>query len=577
VAVEDVDTSGFPTVTVRLGVRDQNGVPVSDLAEEDFEIVEDGTQTHEPVTVNTEENPDAQVSLAIVIDLYKTMAGAPIETAQEATRNLLADLLDQPNDQDRAAFIGVHRDLSTDPDEIDEEHEVPFTNDRNRLLNVINFLHERLETQGPGTPLYDAVIKALHLTEASEPMGHRALIVMTDGADRGSVNEDSDTIQRASEAHIPVFTVGLSNSALDEQYLRRLAENTGGEYHTAETPDDFSPLFSNVLTTLRSQYVLTYESGLPEDGQAHNVLVRVRTPTGTEGVQEYRMETPGGAAEPPEDEPEEESAATSASPESAEATATPESGGGNEGEDDGDWIETVQDWVQENTLLAILGVAAVGLLFLALVVVVIIVIRRRGQGPTGYEEGRPSPEIPSYPETPPPGFGAEPDEAGTWGAPGTEFAGGETGFPQETVAEGAPPFGATPSEPPEMPPSPVPQPGFEPSAPDRTRILRREPQMPIVGLLIERDHPEHRLDIARPAVTIGRSQENDLVVDHSTVSRQHAQIKLEDGQFRVYDLGSTNGTFVGDQRVREPVALEDGATVRFGEKAFIFKVISLET
>ena len=569
VTVEEVDTSDFPTVRVRLGVRDQNGVPVPDLVEDNFEIVEDGIQTHRPVAVNTEENPDAQVSLAIVIDMYRTLEGNPIETAQEATRNLLSDLLDQPNDQDRAAFIGVHRDLSTDPAEIDEEYEVPFTNDRNRLLNVINFLHERLETQGPGTPLYDAVIKAIRMAEASEPMGHRALIVMTDGEDRESVSEDSDTIQRASEAHIPVFTVGLSNSALDEQYLRRLAENTGGTYHTAETPDDFSPLFSNVLTTLRSQYLLTYESGLAEDGQTHNVLVRVRTPTQTEGVQEYRMETPGGLAEEPETE---EEAAPTSEPGDDTPTAEPEPETEGQDEDD-DLIQNIQDWVQDNTLLAILGVAAIGLLFLALVVVVIIVIRRRGEA----QEGMPPPEVPSYPVTPPPSFEAEPDEAGTLGAPGPDFAETGSGSPH-TVAEGAPPFGESASELPERPPAapPFPQPEFQPSRADRTRILRREPQMPVVGLLIERDHPEHRLDVAKPVVTVGRSRENDLVVDHNTVSRQHASIKLEDDQFHLYDLGSTNGTFVEDDQVRAPVPLEDGVTVRFGEKAFIFKVIPLK-
>jgi VWFA-related protein len=547
-----------------MGVRDQNGVPVPDLAPEDFEIIEDGIETHKPATVNTEENPDAQVSLAIVIDMYKTMEGNPIETAQEATRDLLSDLLDQSNDQDRAAFVGVHRDLSTEPTEIDEDYEVPFTNDRNRLLNVINFLHERLETEGPGTPLYDAVIKAIRMAEASEPTGHRALIVMTDGEDRGSVSEDSDTIQRASEAHTPIFTVGLSNSSLDEQYLRRLAENTGGTYEAAETPEDFSALFSNVLTTLRTQYVLTYESGLPEDGQIHNVLVRVRTSTQTEGIQEYRMQTPGGLEEGTEDEPTPTS-------EPSDAVSTPEPEPVVEEEDEEkDLITKVRDWVQDNTLLAILVVAAIGLLFLALVVVVIIVIRRRGQ----VEEGMPPLEAPSYPAAPPPSFEAQPDEAGTWGAPATDFAGGGIAPPQETVAEGALPFGVPPSEPPGGPPAPPP---FQPSPADRTRILKREPKMRVVGLLIERHHPERRFDVAKQTVTVGRSRENDLVVDHNTVSRQHAAIKLEEDRFHLYDLGSTNGTFVGDDRVREPVALQDGMTVRFGEVAFIFKVVSLET
>jgi pSer/pThr/pTyr-binding forkhead associated (FHA) protein len=101
--------------------------------------------------------------------------------------------------------------------------------------------------------------------------------------------------------------------------------------------------------------------------------------------------------------------------------------------------------------------------------------------------------------------------------------------------------------------------------------------MRVVGLLIERDHPENRLDVAKPMVKVGRSQDNDLVIDHNTVSRQHAAIKLEEDRFRLYDLGSTNGTFVGEERIREPVTLEDGATVSFGEKTFIFKVISLKT
>ena len=99
--------------------------------------------------------------------------------------------------------------------------------------------------------------------------------------------------------------------------------------------------------------------------------------------------------------------------------------------------------------------------------------------------------------------------------------------------------------------------------------------MPVVGLLIDRKQPNRRFDISKPVVTIGRAQSNDVVIDDSTMSRQHATIKWEEDRFRVYDLGSSNGTFVGDQRVREPIALEDGATVRFGAVELAFKVVSL--
>jgi pSer/pThr/pTyr-binding forkhead associated (FHA) protein len=101
--------------------------------------------------------------------------------------------------------------------------------------------------------------------------------------------------------------------------------------------------------------------------------------------------------------------------------------------------------------------------------------------------------------------------------------------------------------------------------------------MPIVGLLIDRDRPDRRLDIAKSALVVGRSPKSDLVVDHQTVSRQHATIKLEGEQFYLYDMGSTNGTFVEGRQIHEPVALEDGMTISFGEKAFILKLIPLDT
>jgi VWFA-related protein len=550
---------------VRASVRDQKGVPIANLNAEHFEIVEDGQTVFRPTGLDVESNPNAQVSLAIVIDMYRTLEGEPIEAAQQATRDLITSLLDQPNDPDRAAFVGVRQELSTNPAEIDEAHEVPFTNDRNALLNVVNFLHERIETSGPGTPLYDAVIKAIRMAEATEPVGHRAVIVMTDGEDRGSVSEDSDTIQQASNARTPVFTVGLSNSGLDEQYLRRLAENTGGTYQMAQTPDDFSSLFSNVLSMLRTQYVLTYESALPEDGQVHSVLVHVRTPTQLEGFQEYRIEMPAASVEVIEEEAEEEATAPTSEPSSSSPTTEPQT------EAEEERFTMIQDWVQDNVLLAVLAIGAVGLLFLALLIVVIIVIRRR----QAVVEEDMVLEAPPYPSAPSADFDFEPAGLEPAEVFGTEVGDFGTKPAPPGAVEEAPAFGT--SGVPATPSPTVSQPGPQPSPADRTRIIERAPKMPIVALLIDRDHPDRRLDIAKPALVIGRSQESDLVVDHNTVSRQHATIKLEGKRFYLYDMGSTNGTFVGEQQIREPVALEDGMMLRFGEKAFIFKTISLET
>jgi VWFA-related protein len=583
VTVEEVDTSASPSLRIRVSVRDQYGVPVQDLSAEHFEIVEDGAATSLPSTVEAETNPDAQVSLALVIDLYRTLQGEPIEAAQQATRDLLTDLLDEPNDEDRAAFVGVRQGVGTDPSEIDEAYDVPFTNDRNQLLNVINFLHERIQTSGPGTPLYDAVIKAIRMAEATEPVAHRAVIVMTDGEDRGSISTDGDTIQRASNARTPVFTVGLSNSGLDEAYLKRLAENSGGAYQAAETPDDFAPLFSNVLSTLRKQYVLTYDTGLPQDGQPHSLLVRVKTPTQLEGFQEYRVTMPGEVAPEPEEEEEPAPTAEAATPEPGADTESPPA----EEETDEGGSAGIMDWIQDNLLLAGLAVGALALVFIALVIVAIIVMRkRRAQADQGYGPLEP----PSYPVEEDYAFDVTPLET-TDDSGGAGFGFGEPDFPQATMMDDepafgtvpapdyggpAPDFGAPPAQPAPFPP-PGGQPPFQASTEDRTRIMQRSPKMSTVAMLIDRKNPAQRMDVAKPVVTIGRSQDSDLQVDHNTVSRQHAVIKLEDGEFRLYDMGSTNGTFVGDDRIREPIVLQDGSVVKFGERPFIFKIISLET
>jgi pSer/pThr/pTyr-binding forkhead associated (FHA) protein len=71
------------------------------------------------------------------------------------------------------------------------------------------------------------------------------------------------------------------------------------------------------------------------------------------------------------------------------------------------------------------------------------------------------------------------------------------------------------------------------------------------------------------ATTLGRALDNDIVVNHASVSRHHASIEARNGAFRLRDLGSQNGTYVGVERVTEaPIA--DGDKVKLGDAAFTF-------
>lgn len=69
---------------------------------------------------------------------------------------------------------------------------------------------------------------------------------------------------------------------------------------------------------------------------------------------------------------------------------------------------------------------------------------------------------------------------------------------------------------------------------------------------------------------LGRALDNDIVVNHATVSRYHATIGSVDGGYEVRDLGSRNGVFVGGQRV-SAARLANGDSVSLGEAQFTFR------
>lgn len=87
-------------------------------------------------------------------------------------------------------------------------------------------------------------------------------------------------------------------------------------------------------------------------------------------------------------------------------------------------------------------------------------------------------------------------------------------------------------------------------------------------------------EIASSVVTIGRLPEKaDIVVPVATVSGVHARIEKKDGVLLVTDLDSTNGTFIGEKRLKPGVAspISSGSYLTFGDTNLaIFRVSKLE-
>lgn len=73
------------------------------------------------------------------------------------------------------------------------------------------------------------------------------------------------------------------------------------------------------------------------------------------------------------------------------------------------------------------------------------------------------------------------------------------------------------------------------------------------------------LNLHSSAVLIGRAPSCTLVLDDDYASGRHARIFPHDGRWFVEDLGSTNGSWLGDHRVGEPEPMDPGLQLKIGQ------------
>ncbi|MGH8961853.1 MAG: FHA domain-containing protein FhaB/FipA [Jatrophihabitantaceae bacterium] len=74
-----------------------------------------------------------------------------------------------------------------------------------------------------------------------------------------------------------------------------------------------------------------------------------------------------------------------------------------------------------------------------------------------------------------------------------------------------------------------------------------------------------RIGLTGAPVLIGRANDSTLVLTDDYASTRHARITLQDGMWVVEDLGSTNGTYLGQRKLDGPVPMEVGVPLRIGK------------
>lgn len=140
----------------------------------------------------------------------------------------------------------------------------PFSDDKAELRTRIS----RLRAAGE-TALFDAVYEALQTLEAAQAPGKRAVVALTDGIDNRSRRRVEEVIARARETGIPLHLLGLGRAGeLDQDVMRRMAKETGGQYHHAEDAEKLVQIFEDLSIELH------------DDGFDHQSLVELAEATG---------------------------------------------------------------------------------------------------------------------------------------------------------------------------------------------------------------------------------------------------------------------------------------------------------
>lgn len=99
----------------------------------------------------------------------------------------------------------------------------------------------------------------------------------------------------------------------------------------------------------------------------------------------------------------------------------------------------------------------------------------------------------------------------------------------------------------------------------RPKPAKRPRGAPTHVTIVEGANAGEQISLDEAPLLIGRGSDAQIRLDDDYVSTRHARIAASGDQWFVEDLGSTNGTYMGSQRLSQPTSLQLGSQVRIGK------------
>jgi len=241
-SINQVDKSGCTKMRLFVAVTDKQDGPVTSLTQDNFLVFEEGELQVIDSFSNQVTTP---ISVAMVLDYSGSMQ--PLISDVESAAKSFIDQLDLNNGTDEAMIIKFAASVET---------KQPFTDDYDSLVLAIGDNYTGNIDQ---THLYDAVWQAIESAADPSRTDRRAVVVLTDGIDEGSIDHQmAEVVENANEKGVPVFTIGLGNVFIST--LQHLADETGGQYFLSPTSNELQSIYQSIAEILTNQYIIEYDS-----------------------------------------------------------------------------------------------------------------------------------------------------------------------------------------------------------------------------------------------------------------------------------------------------------------------------
>lgn len=249
-------------VAVPATVVDSQGVAVTNLKLEDFELKVDGQVN----TISEISRAETPVRMVMLFD----NSGSLTESREFEKRAAVRFFRNVLRPVDQAAVFSVATDVTLAE---------PLTNDARRLeLSIGSFG----KPEG-ATSLFDAIIQGGAYLKPYP--GRRVIVIVSDGVDTTSRADFDTTMQRAlaDDCQIYVVQTGLYENAnvralAAERRMEEFAAQTGGAVYVPRSAEDLDDAFAQISADLAQQYILSYYPAQDKrDGKYHLIAVRVKT------------------------------------------------------------------------------------------------------------------------------------------------------------------------------------------------------------------------------------------------------------------------------------------------------------